>query len=31
MIDNKKYTLHFIVVPQLFAEDVKNINQKTEN
>ena len=31
MIDNKKYTLHFIVVPQLFAGDVKNIDQKADN
>ena len=31
MIDNKKYTLHFIVVPHLFAGDVKNIDQKSDN
>ena len=31
MIDNKKYTLHFIVAPQLFAGDVKNIDQKADN
>ena len=31
MIDNKKYTLHFIVASQLFAGDVKNIDQKADN